>query len=431
MFLVLRILGDLIDGPRKGRAKSLVHHSAAGFADGRQSMECPIFRTAVAELAHQQTVRQHHQVHVPGLALAVAQLTVSHAQLLLAVPMKGLRACPTISIHVQDALRFPTHTVGDQDLTRARVASMVPEDQDAYFVIHFGNVDRAGEVPLPLVATAKFFAIFWRDGGRQFFRFDFFPAIPDLAIHFQVAHITARLAETVTLGMHMVEVLHAGKIAVPGEKSGNVVLAGPVDQLPEEHTVILKRFTIFFTLLTFLETSELQWIMLAALADVVDEQVVVGDLVAVLGVVPEPTHIVDQLAFVIDQHVVDGDHALVAIAGSGVALQDFQTSLVERLLVPDHVIEELVQARLIRRVGELAVDGRDVFLACHQQAGEVFGKVSSLRFAGKEVGEVRQRLEHDLRKLDDRGHGHFLRKQRAPSKTTAIKEEKNHFSNAA
>ena len=106
MFLVLRIFGDLIDGPRKGRAKSLVHHSAAGFADGRQSMERPIFRTAVAELAHQQTVRQHHQVHVPGLALAVAQLTVSHAQLLLAVPMKGLRACPTISIHIQHALRF-------------------------------------------------------------------------------------------------------------------------------------------------------------------------------------------------------------------------------------------------------------------------------------------------------------------------------------
>ena len=60
VFLVLRILADLIDGPRKGRAKSLVHHSAAGFADGRQSMERPIFRTAIAELAHQQTVRQHH-----------------------------------------------------------------------------------------------------------------------------------------------------------------------------------------------------------------------------------------------------------------------------------------------------------------------------------------------------------------------------------
>jgi hypothetical protein len=48
-----------------------------------------------------------------------------------------------------------------------------------------------------------------------------------------------------------------------------------------------------------------------------------------------------------------------------------------------------------------------------------------LWFARKEVGEIRQRPEHDLRKLDDRRHGHFLPKQSAPSKTTAIKAEKN------
>jgi len=62
-------------------------------------------------------------------------------------------------------------------------------NRDAYFVIDFGNVERAGEVPLPLVATTHFFANFRRDRGCQFFRFDFFAAVPDLAIHFQVAHI--------------------------------------------------------------------------------------------------------------------------------------------------------------------------------------------------------------------------------------------------
>jgi len=36
-------------------AKSLVHHAAAaGFADGPQPMERPIFHTALAKLAHQQ-----------------------------------------------------------------------------------------------------------------------------------------------------------------------------------------------------------------------------------------------------------------------------------------------------------------------------------------------------------------------------------------
>ena len=155
MFIAARFFGDLLDGPSQGRSQGFSQHGSTGFADGRQLLERPILRTALPELPHQQTVRQHDQIHVPGLALAIAQLTVSHAQLLLAVPMKGLRACPTISIHVQHALRFPTHTVADQDLTRARVPSMVPEDQDAYFVIHFGNMDRAGEVPLSPVTTAN------------------------------------------------------------------------------------------------------------------------------------------------------------------------------------------------------------------------------------------------------------------------------------
>jgi hypothetical protein len=33
VFLVLRIFGDLIDGPSEGRAQRLVHHTAAGFAE--------------------------------------------------------------------------------------------------------------------------------------------------------------------------------------------------------------------------------------------------------------------------------------------------------------------------------------------------------------------------------------------------------------
>ena len=147
--------------------------------------------------------------------------------------------CPTISIHTQHALSFPRHTVGDQTLPRARVASMIPQNQDAYFVIHFGNMDRAVEIPLLLVSTTKFFAIFRRDGGCPCFRFDFFPATPDLAIRFQVAHVTTRLAETVALGIPMMEVLHPGIVAVPTEISRNVALPGPAGPLPEEHTVIL------------------------------------------------------------------------------------------------------------------------------------------------------------------------------------------------
>ena len=82
------------------------------------------------------------------------------------------------------------------------------------------------------------------------------------------------------------------------------------------------------------EEAELQGIVLAAGADVVGEEVVLGDLVPLLGVVPEPAGVGDQLAVAVDQGVVDGDDALVAVARGRVLLQQFQPSLVERLDVP-------------------------------------------------------------------------------------------------
>ncbi len=78
---------DLLDDPGQGGAERLVQHRSAGFADGLQTTESPCTRTVLPQLTHEQAVRRHHQVHVPGLALAIAKLTVSHAKLLLTVPM--------------------------------------------------------------------------------------------------------------------------------------------------------------------------------------------------------------------------------------------------------------------------------------------------------------------------------------------------------
>src|SRR3989304_1444484 len=71
--------------------------------------------------------------------------------------------------------------------------------------------------------------------------------------------------------------------------------------------------------------------MLAAGANVVDEQVVMGDLVAVLGVVPKPAHVLDELAVVVDEGVVQRNHPLVAVARGRVPLQQFQPPLVQCL----------------------------------------------------------------------------------------------------
>ena len=69
---VLIFSSDLLDGPDEGLAQGLGADRSTGLANGRQPITSPFIRTVAAQLSHQQTVRQHHQVHVPCLALAIA-----------------------------------------------------------------------------------------------------------------------------------------------------------------------------------------------------------------------------------------------------------------------------------------------------------------------------------------------------------------------
>src|SRR3954469_13649177 len=103
--------GDLVDRPRERRTQGFPCHRPTGFADSHQPMERPLLRTALLQLAHEQAVRQHDQVHVPGLALDVTRLTVAQTELLLAVPMERLRARPAMSVHPHDPTHFPGDTV--------------------------------------------------------------------------------------------------------------------------------------------------------------------------------------------------------------------------------------------------------------------------------------------------------------------------------
>ena len=368
MVSVFSVFPGLLDDPGEGGAERLVQHRSAGFADGLQPTESPITRTVLPQLTHEQAVRQHHQVHVPGLALAVAKLTVSHAKLLLTVPMIGLRACPTMPIRPQDATHFPCRPVGDQDFARFRVTAVIPEDDDPHLVIHLGDVERGGEVPLPVVAATEFLAVFRRNRRCQGVGTQFLPLPLQFPIELQVAHVGPRPPMLVLLGVDVVEVVGVGEIAVEREIAGNFPLADPIDQLAEQHRVILERLAGGLALLPLLEAAELQRVMLAAGANVVDEQVVMGDLVAVLGVVPKPPHVLDELAVVVDERVVQRDHALVAVAGRRVALQQFESPLVECLLVPGDFREKPIQARLIGGLDELAVDPGDGLVRRHHQA---------------------------------------------------------------
>ena len=154
--------------------------------------------------------------------------------------------------------------------------------------------------------------------------------------------------------------------------------------------------------------------MLAAGADVVDEEVVLGDLVPLLGVVPEPAGVGDQLAVAVDQGVVDGDDALVAVAGGGVLLEPFQSSLVERLDVPGDLGEEAVETGLVGGLGELVMDAQDGLPLGDEQSGEVFGEVAALALVGEEVAVLVQGVLNDLGEFDDPWHDDMLRSPTAP-----------------
>ena len=411
---IMGINGGLLDCPGDGGSHGFSEYGSTSFADGRQLSESPFFRTVLPELIHEESVRQHDQVHVPGLALAVAQLTISHAQLLLSVPMKGLRTCPAMSINQENPHHLPADTVGHQDFARLFVSLFVPNDNDTHFVVDVGDVQGHGEVPLLLASTPERPAIFRRDLGSNFVDAHHAAFPLDLAVEFQVSHIAPRPVETIPLGMNMVEDLGIGEVAVEGEIAGNFPLADPIDQLATEFGVVEEFFAGHFALFPLAETAEFQRVMLPAAANVVGEQIVVGDLVSPLGVVPEPAYVLDEFSVVVDQNIVDGDNPTVGVACAGVLLQQLQPTFVQFVGVPIHFGQELVETGLICGLGELPVDPQHRFSLGNHQPGEIFAEMLSLWLVGKHVCVLFHGFLHHLRKFDDPWHTHTIPGFRAP-----------------
>jgi len=252
LVIVPRLLGGLFNGPVYRAAQAFSQHRSTGFADGHQPAMSPFLRTALLELAHEQTVRQHDEVHVPGLALATAQLTGSHAQFLLAVPMKGLRSRPTIPIDFQNPHYFSTYTVGHQHFLWFAVWTVVPNDYDSHFMVHVGNTTREREVPLTLVTTAKLLLVSRIDVDGQFVDSLDFPFPFHLAVHLQVANVATRPTETILLRMRVVHDFGVGEVTVPGEAAGNVAFANPIDQLHAVLSMILECLARLLALIALL-----------------------------------------------------------------------------------------------------------------------------------------------------------------------------------
>ena len=188
-----RFVTHVLDGPGQRLAQGFPEDRPTGFADGRQLLKRPFLRMALPQLFHQETVRQHDEVHVPGLALAITQLTVPHAQLLLAIPMKGLGACPAMAITAHDPMDFPLNSVRDQDDAWRGLVLVVPQDHDPDLMAHLRKTQGAGEVPLGLLPFPQRFSQRRRDARRQFRGLENMPLVLHLAVELERADVGPRL----------------------------------------------------------------------------------------------------------------------------------------------------------------------------------------------------------------------------------------------
>ena len=197
------------------------------------------------------------------------------------MPVQRCRYTRTIR-HTSQVIRLVT------TIFRGLVAAILPEDHDPYLVVHLGDLQRHGEIPLPLVADPHSLRSSGGIDAASSLALIDLPLPLQLAIELQIADVAPRPPEPVLLAVDVVQNLRVGEVAVEGEDAGDFPLADPVDQFAAQLRVVLEGLLGGLALLLLAEAAKLQRIVLSAGADVVDEQVVMGDLVAGLGVVPEP-----------------------------------------------------------------------------------------------------------------------------------------------
>ena len=257
------VILDPVDHPGDRIAEGFSQHRHTGLAYGRQAFLCPLTRTALPQLVHQNAMRQEDHVQVPGLAPAVPELTVAHAQMLLAVPMEALCASPAATINPQYPRNLPMGAIADENLFRLFAFMFIPEDNHPDLMVHVGDANAFGEVPLPQTVDHHRFTSFGVDLAGQFIGSDLLALENDLTVEFQVAYVGP------VISVNMVEIFGAGEVTVEGEVTGDVSCYHPVNQPANVFIVIDKFDTFFLAMLTFDEPVELQRVVFAGGTDII------------------------------------------------------------------------------------------------------------------------------------------------------------------
>src|SRR5271155_127121 len=160
---------------------------------------------------------------------------------------------------------------------------------------------RDREVPLTAVADVHGFAVVRRHRSSQLTGLER-AAVPDqLAVELQVADVAAGLPVGQAFAVDMVENLGIGEVVVEREIAGDLLVTDPIDQLDTQVRMVDEGLLLSGADLLRAETAEVQGVVLAARTNVVDKEVVLGNFVTLLGVVPKVTGIRDEFAVVINE----------------------------------------------------------------------------------------------------------------------------------
>ena len=420
--LTIPSLVQTVHHPRDRITQRFLEHRSAGLANGLEAFECPITHTTLPQLSHQHAVRQEDQIHMAGLAKAIPELTIAHAQMLLAVSMKALCPTPATPINSQDTCHVPHRSITDEHLPSFLLFFPAPQNHDPHRMSHLRNFDALREIPLSILADRYELAIFRTDEACQFRRLHQ-PALKNnLAVEFRIADIRSAGS------MYVIEVGGVGEIAVEGEIAGNVVCDGPVDQFAKQNIVIAEFLLQLNAGFLLDESAELQRIMFAVGTDVMGDQIIVSDFIPLLGMIPEPADVVDELAVMIDQRVVDGDDALYTVRSGRIFLQPGEAGVIELFDIPEAVAgDPSVETGLIGRESEEAIDVGDIFPVRNEQPGKIFSEMLPFRLVFEERAELNESFFDDARKIDDSRHRWILH-QIFRHPVSNIYRQKDHFS---
>lgn len=282
-------------------------------------------------------MRQEDQIHVAGLPQAFPELTVSHTQVLLAVPVEALGAWPAASIGTEDTTDLPMRSIAHQYLLGFLTITSSPQDDDTDTMINTRYANTPCEIPLLLTIDRDELTSARFDLLSQYFGLELASLETDVAIELQITDIASIML------VDMVEILRVRKPTVEGEVARDVICDHPVDELSEEDVVIIEDEVAFFTALALYEAAKVNGIMLAAGADVIGDQIVVRHRMPFLGVIPEIPDVFDSLAVMIDQDIVHGDDALCAVTGGRVFLEPLEPPPIQFRDVPCDLIQPAIQ----------------------------------------------------------------------------------------